>query len=209
MNDIEVWKSYPEFEFIQGSSLGGVRTLDRCVTRKNGRKQFIKGRILKQRRQKSGYMYVNFSVNGKQVNLRVHRIIAACFLPNPNNLPQVNHIDCDRTNNRVENLEWCSREYNSAYRNKFGVSYKEAAPKSPVIAVNLKTLEALQFPSQKEAARQLGASVGTINEVIKGKRNKHHGYWFTNADSQAVESVIEKFGNSVASKVEKLLNKED
>lgn len=207
MNNDEIWKTYPEFDFIQGSNLGRVKTLDHWVTYKNGSKRLIKGHILPQQCMKNGYMYVGFGINGKKVTISVHRVIAMCFLDNHNNLPQVNHIDCDPTNNRVENLEWCTPQYNSAYRDKLGhTNCKDNAPKSPVIAINLKTLGVLYFKSQHEAARQLGASDGHINDVIKGKRYKsHHGYWFTNADSHAVDNTREKFGNSVASKVEKII----
>ena len=205
MNDKEIWKAYPPIEWLQGSNSGNVRTLDRCVTRKNGRKQFIKGRVLKQRRMDNGYMYVSFSVNGKQVHLRVHRIIAACFLDNPDNLPQVNHIDCDRTNNRVENLEWCTREYNNNYRDKFGYGANCGLGRIPVIAINLTTLEVLRFPSQRGAARQLGANLGNIGSVIKGCRKQTGGFWFTYANENAVENTRAKLGNEVARKVEALL----
>lgn len=205
MNDIEVWKSYPSIEWLQGSNLGNVRTVDRVVVRKDGRKQFVKGRVLKQQRNENGYIYVQFGVNGKLVHLKVHRIIAACFLPNPIGLPEVNHLDNDRTNNHLYNLEWCTRQYNQQYREKHGEAFG-----LPVIVVDIKTLETLQFPSQMEAARQLDANQSRISMVIKGKRYKsHHGYWFTNADNHAVENARAKFGDSVASKVEKLLNKED
>lgn len=208
MNDIEVWKSYPSIEWLQGSNLGNVRTVDRVVVRKDGRKQFVKGRVLKQQRNKNGYMYVGFRANGKAVYLRVHRVIAMCFLPNPNNYPQVNHKDCNPSNNTVSNLEWCTASYNCQYREKYGVSATEARW-NRIIAVNLKTLEVNLFPSQMEAARRLGANHGHINSVLIGRLNKHHGYWFTNADNYALEKVRAKFGDSVASKVEKLLNKED
>lgn len=208
MNDDEVWKTYPEFDFIQGSNLGRVRTLDHYVKQGNS-ERLCRGHILKQYDNCRGYMYVTFKVSGKQVHLYVHRIIASCFLPNTDKLEQVNHKNAVRTDNRAENLEWCTREYNNAYRNKCGVSYKEAAPKSPVTAINLTSLEVLQFESQREAARQLGADVGNINKVIKGCYKQQYGYWFTNADSNAVESARVKFGDSVASKVEKLLNKEE
>ena len=74
-----------------------------------------------------------------------------------------------------------------------------------MFAVNLKTGKVLYFESQSEAARQLGARQGHINEVVKGKRDKTGGYWFTNADSTAVEKTRAKFGDKIAEKVEKLI----
>lgn len=205
-NEVEVWKTYPKIEWLQGSDLGNVRTLDHYVMCKDGRKQFVKGHVLPQWHRKDGYMDVKISVNGKKISLKVHRVIASCFLPNPNNLPQVNHIDCDRTNNHVSNLEWCDGSYNNRYREKYGISQTEAIGHR-IIAINLKTLEALYFKSQHEAARQLGASNGNINKVIKGQRKTTKGYWFVNADESAVEAVRAKFGNNVANKVSALADK--
>lgn len=205
-NKNEVWKTYPEFPFIQGSSFGRVRTIDRHVKTKNGLR-LIKGRVLKQHPDKDGYMLVHFGVNGEGVNRKVHRIIASCFLSNTDSLPEVNHIDCKPANNMPSNLEWCSPEYNIAYREKYGVSAKEAnrTRMKSLFAINLETSEILRFESQHEAARQLGGSDGNINMVIKGRRKQTKGYWFTNADSNAVGVVRAKFGNSMANKVSELL----
>ena len=202
MNDIEVWKPYPEIEWLQGSRFGEVRTLDHYVKDKRLGKRLIKGHILPQRRREDGYMDVSCSMNGKTVHLRVNRVIAMCFLPNPDNLPQVNHKNAVRTDNRVENLEWCTHQENIDYRNKLGHQANCGRGSVPVIAINLATLEALRFKSQMEAARQLGAYQTTIKNVIKGRLNKTHNYWFTNADKNAVEVTRVKFGDSVARKVE-------
>ncbi|ANO57984.1 HNH homing endonuclease [Lactobacillus phage P1] len=200
----EIWKTYPEIEWLQGSNLGRVRTLDHYVTGKDGRKQLIKGRVLKQHRHKNGYMYVSFRTGGKIVHALVHRVVASCFIDNPDSLPQVNHIDCNPANNLVDNLEWCDGFYNQQYVEKYGKSRGQR-----VIAINLTTCEILCFPSRMEAARQLGAYQQHITDVIKCKRKSHHGFWFACYNSQASESVRTKFGDSVARKVEKLLNEED
>lgn len=112
----EVWKTYPDYPFVEASNLGRVRTKDRTVIRKNGIKCFVKGRTLKQQRDHQGYMYVQFKVNSKQIHLFVHRAVATSFLPNPDNLPEVNHKDNDPTNNATSNLEWCTHEKNMAYK---------------------------------------------------------------------------------------------
>lgn len=203
----EVWKTYPEFPWIQGSTMGRVRTLDRVVSNGKGIR-LVKGHILKQRRDRYGYIYVEFSVNGKTVVRKVHRIIAQTFLPNTNELPQVNHIDCDPSNNNVDNLEWCTQEYNMQYREKYGVSNAESLGR-PMFAINLNTLEVSRFKSQHEAGRELGVSVGNISHVIKGRYKQTKGYWFTNADENAVESTRAKFGNEIADKVEQLVNEKE
>lgn len=203
MNDIEVWKQHPEFYFIEASTLGNIRTLDREVTTNKGTR-LVRGRILKQYLNSNDYLFVQFSLNGKQVKKKVHRLVSQTFAPNPNNWTEVNHKDCNRTNNNIDNLEWCSRSYNQKYREKYGVSFGH-----PLFAVNLNTLEVSRFPSQMEAGRQLRINQGNIGMVVRGERNHTHGYWFTNADDNAVEVTKSKFGDSVARRVKELMtNKE-
>jgi len=203
MNDIEVWKPHPEYCSIEVSTLGNIRTLDRVVS--NGRGIYVvKGRILKQRCDRYGYLIVSVQVDGKWKTRLVHRLVAQAFIPNPNNLPQVNHRDCNRTNNFVDNLEWCNNSYNQKYRDKFGKSNTEIEG-HPLFAVSLTTLKVSKFRAQMEASRVLGINQRSIWGVIKGKRIQTHNYWFTNADKNAVEVTRAKFGNSVARKIEELM----
>lgn len=71
--------------------------------------------ILKNFKQKDGYCFNALYKNGIKKQFRTHRIVATAFLPNSNNLPEVNHIDCNRSNNRLDNLEWCTTSYNVKY----------------------------------------------------------------------------------------------
>ena len=203
-NEQEVWKVYPEYPFIEASNFGRIGTRDRWVTYEDGRKRFVKSHILKPYDIGHGYMQVQISVNGKKVRRYVHRLVAVCFLPNHHNYPEINHKDNNPKNNAVSNLEWCTHEYNMAYKGKHGVSAAKAKGQ-PVIAVNRDTFEVFWFESQREAARQLGANRGSVNNVVKGKRNQTHGYYFCNADEDAIEKIKTKFGDEVAEKVEKLI----
>lgn len=187
-----IWKTYPGISFLQANQFGEIRTLDHYVTRKNGVKQFVKGHILKQYDNGRGYLQVRPSVNGKLVSLKVHRVVATCFLPNPDNLSQVNHKDSNRKNNSVENLEWCTGEYNIAYREKYGTVCN-----CPVFAVSLKTFDVLRFESKHEAARQLGVDQGNINAVIKGRQKQAGGYWFTEDESEITEEKIQKIKDNM------------
>ena len=180
-----IWKTYPEIPFIEANQFGEIRTKDHYVPSKSGSKRLVKGHLLKQYQDHGGYMRVKFKVNGKTKGILVHRIVATCFLPNPNGLPEVNHIDCDRTNNRLDNLEWCTREYNIAYRETYGVALNH-----PCFAVDLKTLKVLKFESQHEAACQLDVPVTVVCGVIKGRINTSHDYWFTEDESEITEEKI-------------------
>lgn len=181
----EIWKTYPKIPFIEASNFGRVRTKDRVAIDRNGRKLHIKGRVLKQQLCPNGYMEVKFGMNGEHVYLLVHRVIAASFLPNPDNLPEVNHKDNDPTNNRLDNLEYCTHEYNMAYREKYGKALGQS-----VFAVDLEAGKVLYFESQNEAARQLGVSVGNLNMVLRGERIQTGGYWFTKNEDEITEEKI-------------------
>lgn len=206
-NENEIWKTYPEFDFIQASNLGRVRTVDRVVT--NGKGMYVKkGRILKPQLNNDGYLYIAFGDNGKFIQRKVHRVIAQTFIPNPDGWAEVNHKDCSRTNNNVDNLEWCSRSYNQKYRGKYGVSQTEACGHA-VFTISLKTHEVSHFQSQHGAARELGVHQGNISRVLKGKQNQTGGYWFTKADENAVENTRIKFGDDIASRVEQLTSEKE
>lgn len=119
--DNEIWKDiviekngvvYDYEGLYQVSNLGRVRSLDRIDN--NGYRR--KGKIIKCRLHKSGYMCVGLRKNGeKQQSFSIHRLVATAFIPNPNNLPVVNHRDECKTNNYVKNLEWCTHKYNTNY----------------------------------------------------------------------------------------------
>lgn len=200
----EVWKSIPGILGVEAGSHGDICTLDYAVCDENG-ERFRKGRLLTQHDNGRGYLQVNVPLNGKWVTKKTHRLVAQAFIPNPNNLSEVNHKNGNRTCNDISNLEWVTHKENIEYREKHGKSAKETTPKTPVCAINLTTFEVLQFPSQHEAGRSLGVYQSCINYVIKGKRKATGGYWFLMADSNSVESVRRKFGDEVADKVEELM----
>lgn len=186
-----IWKQYPDYPFIEANQFGEIRMTDRWVTCKNGSKRLIKGRVLKQYLYPNGYMFVCFGLNGRRITLLVHRVIATCFLPNPNNYPVVNHKDNNRANNAVSNLEWCSREYNEAYKRNFGTSQAQIQGHL-VFAVELKTGKVLRFESQHEAARELGVWQQDVYHVVKGKQKTAGGYLFAENESEITEEKVQE-----------------
>lgn len=114
----EQWKEIKgNREIYEVSSLGNVRTKDR----EGARGRHIKGHILTQRDNSNGYLRCNLNVNGKRKSYLVHRLVADLFIPNPNNKPFINHIDGNKHNNLVDNLEWCTRSENEKHAWKFGL----------------------------------------------------------------------------------------
>jgi len=193
-NESEIWKSLPGVPGVEVSTFGNARMLDRVVSSEFGTR-FTEGRVLKKYDTKDGYLQVCIPVCGKRATKTIHRLVAQTFIPNPDNLPEVNHRDCDRTNNDVSNIEWVTHEDNIAYRDKLGYTARGNAPKLPVFAVNLSTLEVFRFQSQHEASRILGLSQGNINSVIKGKYKSTGGFWFTNADENAADIINRKLND--------------
>lgn len=108
----EIWKPVVGYEGLyEISSFGRVRSLDRVDCKNNRRK----GIVLVPNKRKGEYRSVSLSKDGKSKSHSVHILVAQSFIPNPNNLPMVNHKDEDPSNNRVENLEWCNAKYNANY----------------------------------------------------------------------------------------------
>lgn len=113
---MEIWKSINGYKgFYEVSNYGRVRSLDRIVYFKNNKgSRLYKGKILKQKYH-NGYAMVNLNKNKKLEVKYVHRLVAEHFLPNPNNLPCVNHIDGVKCNNYIKNLEWCTYSRNNLH----------------------------------------------------------------------------------------------
>ena len=112
MNSEEIWRPVVGYEGLyEVSSLGRVRSLDKY----DSINRFCEGRILKLSSDRLGYLRAQLYSNSKRKSFLVHRLVAQAFIPNPDNLPQVNHIDENPSNDNVENLEWCDGKYNVNY----------------------------------------------------------------------------------------------
>lgn len=109
----EIWKDIEGYENLyQVSNMGRVRSLDRWVSTVDGKKQLYKSKILTSQYNEHGYNQICLSKNGTTKTHKLHRLIAKAFLPNPENKPCIDHINTIRTDNRVENLRWCTHSEN-------------------------------------------------------------------------------------------------
>ena len=137
-------------------------------------KNVRKNRILTPVLSQSGYLTYVFCQDGRKKGFRIHRLVALYFLDNPENKPYVNHKDGDKTNNNVNNLEWCTAQENQIHARSTGLINQE----KPVVAVNLESGEKNTFKSVSEAGAILQINKGTIVKVLKGRRKKVHNYTF-------------------------------
>ena len=142
------------------------------------------GRILKQQLDKKGYCRVSVTVKREKLHYKVHRLVASAFVPNPEELPQVNHIDGNKQNNRADNLEWVTNIQNAqhALRNGLWTNVMQAscktneARKTPIISVDCNTGETMRFESVSSAERFYNSR--HISDVLNGKREKAAGHRF-------------------------------
>lgn len=110
---MEIWKDIRDYEGIYKiSNLGNIKSLPR---------EHVKGKLLNPARNNRGYLRVALSVKGRVRYDSVHRLVAETFIPNPKNLPEVNHIDGNKLNNKVENLEWTTKSQNQIHAYKTGL----------------------------------------------------------------------------------------
>lgn len=113
----EEWRDVVGYEGLyQVSNLGRVRRMSASFTDTKGRLRHFVGRVLRPQKLRHGYVYVNLWKDNVRKGCTIHRLVAIAFIPNPDNKPQVNHIDGDRANNKVENLEWTTNSENQRHR---------------------------------------------------------------------------------------------
>lgn len=149
------------------------------VSNKGEIKNKLNNNLLNLHKDKSGYLRVELTIGlEKKKYALVHRLVAQAFIPNLDNLPQVNHKDENKTNNCVDNLEWCTALYNHNYG-----TCKERVKKSNQLN-NGKRIKATKdnkeyfFISKKEASRLLNVDRSNINRCLKGIYKKSKGYSF-------------------------------
>lgn len=187
---MEEWRDIKGYEkFYQVSNLGRVRSLDRVVVKIRYKKQLpssLKGYILKPNKDKDGYLYVVLVKDKQRKTLKIHRLVAQAFIPNSDNLPQVNHKNEDKTDNFVyvdldgtintekSNLEWCDNQYNCNY----GTHNQRSAEKrsKPVLQYSLEGEFVKEWVSASEVQRQTGFDRRNVSSCCRGKQKSSKGY---------------------------------
>ncbi len=155
------------------SSLGRVLSTERVVPRRGEGDKPIKERILRCW-LRHGYKFVVLYKDRKQKNVSVHRLVAEAFIPNPNNLPCVNHKDENCLNNAASNLEWCDHKYNNNYGNH--KKKLSIANGHPVVMLGDDGSVLATYHSASEAAREVGLPQTSISSCCRGEREKVGGY---------------------------------
>jgi hypothetical protein len=131
--------------------------------------------LLTSRVSKWGYQYIGLSKNSKSYNFAIHRLVAKHFIPNPMNFEQVNHINEIKTDNRVENLEWCDRKYNINHGT--GRARHAISCSKPIIQLSLDGQYIKHWESATIAETDTNVfDQGHISKCCKGQRKTHAGY---------------------------------
>ena len=182
-------KGYPNYEV---DCVGNVYSLDHytIVPQQNYRKMPFKGRQLKLALDRDGYYSVEIiDENGKSHTRLVHRLVAEAFIPNPDGLPSVNHKDEIKTNNHIDNLEWCTWQYNASYgtanerRRKKLLGRTGIANSRPVMGKRIEDTEWTYYPSNLSAAKALGIKCSSnVGSVCMGIYKQVNGYVFRYAE---------------------------
>lgn len=172
IEEIEIWKDIPEYEGLyQVSNFGKVKSLPRNTT---------KGGILKPRKNRGGYLQLQLTKNGIRKTFTIHKLVALAFILNPENLPCVNHKDENKENNHVDNLEFCTIQYNNCYGSRIermsknislSLKGKYVGENSPFYGKHHteETKQKLRKPKSEEHKKKL-------SQALKGKRKTSGGY---------------------------------
>ena len=168
----EIWRNISENPNYQVSNMGMVKSLNYNRTGKE--------KVLKLCKNSDGYLSVNLCKDGKAKNIKVHRLVAEAFIENPLNLPQVNHINECKTDNRVENLEWCDNRYNINFGTRIErvtKSISKANTNNPKLSKKVLCVETgLIYQSTRDIERQFGFNHSHICACCNGKHKSAYKF---------------------------------
>ena len=193
----EIWKDIKGYEgYYQISNFGRVKSLDRYVatTGNPSGKRLIKGKLKKPTerigKNGNGYYHINLDKNNNSKLFTIHKLVAETFIPNPDNLPCINHKDENKHNNHVDNLEWCTIAYNNIY----GTARERAGSKMriKVLKFDLQGNLLRQYDGLGMASKEENISKGNIENVCTHRNGKKtlNGFIFMYEDDYIKNGFI-------------------
>ena len=151
----EIWKSIPSYEGLyQASNLGNIKSL----TRSGAKEKILKGEM-----DDSGYIRVVLSKNNIKKKYKIHRLVAMAFIDNTNNYSQINHKNGIKTDNRIENLEWCTPSYNTIHSYIYDLNKTKG---KKTIIINKITGETTKCRSMRDASLKMNYNKGYIFKKV-------------------------------------------
>lgn len=189
-------KGYEQSYMI--SSYGRIKTIDRVLTFSDGRVREYKSRIIRTHRINQHYYVASLSQNQRRLMKDVHRLVAEAFIPNPNGFNEVNHKDENKTNNCVNNLEWCTAEYNSNYgtcKNRIGDSNSR-----PILKYDLEGNFIREYKSMSEAERIEGINHASICICCNGRVSyQGSSIWIYKGDENTIQGRVQRVKKLITS----------
>lgn len=169
----ELWLPVKGYEgYYEVSNFGNVRSLDRYAKTRSGGKRLHKGILRKKKIDRYGYYVLCLCVNEKRTYPTVHRLVAQAFVDNPENKPQVNHIDGNKLNNHYTNLEWCTTQENTEHAKLNGLIYSGTRCHKAKLnwgIVNEIRMNYDGTKTYKDLGIEYGVAAQTIRSLILGK----------------------------------------
>ena len=164
------------------SNLGRIKKINRKVKNQYINRDKKINIILKGSKNQKGYLIIKLTKDKSIKTVGIHRLIAETFIPNPNNLPQVNHIDENKENNKVNNLEWCTAEYNNNYgtkKERLRVNHNPIiyeSVKKQIIQYDKNMNKIEEFVSITSASKKYKINIGDISSCCRYKRKTAGGF---------------------------------
>lgn len=171
----EIWKDIPGYEGLyRVSSIGNVQSVPSTTKNSRGGRKRT-GEVMRQAMMPNGYPSISLNKDGRAKSYRVHRLVALAFHPNPENKPCINHKNCNRSDNRVENLEWCTWSENNSHAHKYGAQrkhYGQNHHNSKITQEIANEIRAKYIPnvySMSTLGKEYNLANGTIQAILENR----------------------------------------